>query len=206
VIKDPSFPPAFDQWASALKRVRPVESAAELAPRPLLVIHGDSDDLTPPADGRMLVEAHGSAEFRLINGAGHELRHDPRAVAVFLGWLSRQQIEDAVAIGDAEAASRDPSLAQVDSLRSTGHLDSPAGDSATDHNATGDNPVDHSATDRSATDGGVDDATPAEDLGTGVPDQEVASVADVAEIRSDPRRSPEGEPSQGFGANGDGRR
>lgn len=100
VIKDPEFPPSFDQWAAALKAVRPVEAAAEIAPRPLLVVHGDSDDLTPPADGRALVESHGSAEFRLINGAGHELRHDPRAVAVFLGWLSRQQIEQAVGPDD----------------------------------------------------------------------------------------------------------
>ena len=35
----------------------------------------------------------------LINGAGHELRHDPRAIAVFLGWLARQQIDAAVAEG-----------------------------------------------------------------------------------------------------------
>lgn len=99
VIRDPQFPPAFDQWASAIKAVRPVEAAAELAPRPLLVVHGDSDDLTPQADGRALAAAHGSAEFRLINGAGHELRHDPRAIAVFLGWLARQQIGAAVAEG-----------------------------------------------------------------------------------------------------------
>jgi uncharacterized protein len=101
VIKDPTFPPSFDQWAAEMRSVRPVESAAQLAPRPLLVIHGDSDDLTPPADGRALVEAHGQAEFRLINGAGHELRHDPRAVAVFLGWLSRQRIEQTVATDEA---------------------------------------------------------------------------------------------------------
>jgi pimeloyl-ACP methyl ester carboxylesterase len=99
VIKDPDFPPAFDQWAGALKSVRPVAAAARLAPRPLLLVHGDSDDLTPQADGRALAASHGSAEFRLINGAGHELRHDPRAVAVFLGWLARQQIDAAVAEG-----------------------------------------------------------------------------------------------------------
>jgi putative redox protein len=99
VIKDPDFPPAFDQWAAAIKSVRPVAAAERLAPRPLLLVHGDSDDLTPPADGRALAGAHGSAEFRLINGAGHELRHDPRAVAVLLGWLARQQIDAAVAEG-----------------------------------------------------------------------------------------------------------
>ena len=91
VIKDPQFPTSFDQWAGALKSVRPIDAAARLAPRPLLVVHGDSDDLTPQADGRALAEAHGNAEFRLINGAGHELRHDPRAVAVFLGLACRGQ-------------------------------------------------------------------------------------------------------------------
>lgn len=100
VVRDPEFPPAFDQWSAALKVVRPVVSAGELPPRPLLVVHGDSDDLTPQADGRSLAEAHGQAEFRLLSGAGHELRHDPRAIAVFLGWLARQQIEA------AEAAQR----------------------------------------------------------------------------------------------------
>lgn len=92
VIKDPAYPASFDQWSGELKQVRPAAAAAALAPRSLLVVHGDSDDLTPQADGRALANAHGSAEFRLINGAGHELRHDPRAVAVLLGWLSRQHI------------------------------------------------------------------------------------------------------------------
>ena len=46
-------------------------------------------------DSRQLAEAHGSAELRLINGAGHRLRHDPRAIAVLLGWLDRQRTLDA---------------------------------------------------------------------------------------------------------------
>jgi uncharacterized protein len=45
----------------------------------------------PVFDARVLADAHGSAELRLINGAGHRLRHDPRAVAVLLGWLDRQR-------------------------------------------------------------------------------------------------------------------
>lgn len=92
VIKSPTFPESFDAWASELKEVRPLDAAGDLAPRPLLVLHGERDDLTPPDDGRNLAAAHGSAEFRLISGAGHELRHDPRAIAVFLGWLARQPV------------------------------------------------------------------------------------------------------------------
>lgn len=92
VIKDPDFPPSFDRWAAQLRVVRPLEAAEALAPRPLLVMHGDRDDLTPLGNGRAIAEAHGSAELRILSGAGHELRHDPRAVAILMGWLRRQRI------------------------------------------------------------------------------------------------------------------
>jgi uncharacterized protein len=68
-----------------------VACASQYAPRPLLVVHGSEDEAVPPFDARVLADAHGSAELRFINGAGHELRHDPRAVAVLLGWLDRQR-------------------------------------------------------------------------------------------------------------------
>lgn len=90
VIRDPDFPPAFDRWAAQLKEVSPVKAAAQFAPRPLLVLHGENDDLVSSIDARVIADAHGSAELRIIAGAGHELRHDPRAIAIFVGWLSRQ--------------------------------------------------------------------------------------------------------------------
>lgn len=90
VVKDPDFPPQFDRWAGELKALSPSAEAAGLAPKPLLVLHGDKDDLTPLDDAERLAEAHGDAEFRTLKGAGHELRHDPRAVAILLGWLRRQ--------------------------------------------------------------------------------------------------------------------
>jgi putative redox protein len=40
-----------------------------------------------------LAEAHQSPELRLVNGADHRIRHDPRAIAVLLGWLERQAVE-----------------------------------------------------------------------------------------------------------------
>ena len=92
VIKSPEFPENFDQWAAQLRSVRPTDAARALAPRPLLVMHGDKDDLTPLEDSHAIAGAHGGAEMRVLSGAGHELRHDPRAVAIFLGWLRRQRI------------------------------------------------------------------------------------------------------------------
>ncbi|MFI5045144.1 MAG: alpha/beta hydrolase [Acidimicrobiales bacterium] len=97
VIRDEDFPESFDSWAAEIKQVRPLASVSRLGTRPLLVVHGDSDDLTPLADARTIADAHRNVELRVINGAGHELRHDPRAVAVLLGWLGRQQITAQVA-------------------------------------------------------------------------------------------------------------
>jgi pimeloyl-ACP methyl ester carboxylesterase len=90
MITDATFPPDVDEWTRELKDLRAVACAGRLAPRSLLVVHGSDDDLVPLFDARVLVDAHGSAELRIMNGAGHRLRHDPRAVAVLLGWLDRE--------------------------------------------------------------------------------------------------------------------
>jgi putative redox protein len=55
------------------------------------VVHGTDDDSVPDFDARVIADAHGSAEVRIIAGAGHHLRDDPRAVAVLLGWLDRER-------------------------------------------------------------------------------------------------------------------
>ncbi len=62
----------------------------KLAPRPLLVLHGSDDDVAPIDDARILAEAHGAAELRVVLTAGRRIRHDPRAIASLVGWLDRQ--------------------------------------------------------------------------------------------------------------------
>ena len=91
VVTDPDFPPSMDVWSNELKEISSVKAASALSSTPLLLVHGDSDDLVPSMDARVLADAHGSAELRIVAGAGHELRHDPRAVAVTIGWLVREQ-------------------------------------------------------------------------------------------------------------------
>ena len=91
VIKDPAFPPSLDAWTRQLRELRPVDDAAVMAPRHLLVVHGSEDESVPSFDARVLSDAHGSAELRIVHGAAHDLRHDPRAVAIVLGWLDRER-------------------------------------------------------------------------------------------------------------------
>ena len=88
-IRNPAFPASIDEWSRAFRRFRPTDAARRFRPRPLLVMHGEDDESVPTTDARQLAAAHGHAELSLFAGAGHRLRHDPRAIAVLLGWLDR---------------------------------------------------------------------------------------------------------------------
>jgi len=68
----------------------PLAAIALVPPRRILVVHGADDLITPVDAARELVAAaHGPAELRVIQGAGHWLRSDPRMVASLIGWLDR---------------------------------------------------------------------------------------------------------------------
>lgn len=91
LINDPAFPADFDAWARELREIRPTALMAKIPPRPVLLIHGADDDDVPLDDARVLADAAGDAvELRVLSEAGHRLRHDPRAVALILGWMERQ--------------------------------------------------------------------------------------------------------------------
>jgi pimeloyl-ACP methyl ester carboxylesterase len=92
VIRTPGYPEDVAAWATELKTVRAIDVVERIPPRPLLVVHGSIDDEVPLSDARVLVDAAPGSELRVITGAGHRLRHDPRGVAVLLGWLDRQAL------------------------------------------------------------------------------------------------------------------
>jgi putative redox protein len=72
--------------------IDPMGSIAHIPPRRLLIGHGSDDMEIPMSDARLLVTgAEGRAELRIIQGAGHQLRADPRMVATLLGWLDRHR-------------------------------------------------------------------------------------------------------------------
>ncbi len=92
VIRTEGFPDSFEDWSRELGEIRPVALVSKVPPRPVLLVHGTEDDTVPVPDARALADAaEGQVELRLITGAGHRLRHDPRAIAVLLGWLEGQR-------------------------------------------------------------------------------------------------------------------
>ncbi len=93
VIDDEDYPSSVNQWSSELRQHRAIDSVKDMGSRPLLILHGTNDRQVPLDDARHLAEAHHSPELRLVSGADHRIRHDPRALAVLLGWLERQAVE-----------------------------------------------------------------------------------------------------------------
>lgn len=90
IIQDPSYPESFDQWAYHIRLFRAEDASKQLGDRSLIVIHGSEDKITPVDDAKAIAAAHPRALLRIIPGADHYLRHDPRAIALLLGWLERQ--------------------------------------------------------------------------------------------------------------------
>ena len=78
-----------NSWEAELSAASSVRAAEQIIPRPLLVLHGGDDRVVASLDARAIANAHPDAELRIIEHAGHQLRHDPRAVAILLGWLDR---------------------------------------------------------------------------------------------------------------------
>lgn len=90
VIRDPQYPENVDLWASELSEIQTVKAAEAMEGKPLLLVHGSDDRVVPSFDARVLADAHGSADLRIIDGATHRLRFDPRTTAVLIGWLDRK--------------------------------------------------------------------------------------------------------------------
>lgn len=89
---DTPDPEEFERWPEEFRAVDPLRSAALIPPRPLLIVHGSADEDVPLVDARALADAAlGEADLRVVPMAGHQLRHDPRAIAILLGWLERRQ-------------------------------------------------------------------------------------------------------------------
>lgn len=90
LIRSRSFPPDDVAWGREFAEVDSVASAGKLGARPLLLVHGASDDVVPVADVYSIAKAVPDADLHVLVGAGHRLRHDPRTIAILIGWLARQ--------------------------------------------------------------------------------------------------------------------
>jgi len=88
VIRDKSFPASAEEWLNDFKEIRPIDSVAGIAPRPLLLVHGSGDETVDVSHARQLYEKAGEPKgLVIIDGAGHRLRQEERAIRQVIIWL-----------------------------------------------------------------------------------------------------------------------
>ena len=91
IIRDPDFPPSLEAWANEGAELSPSRWVSMVAPRPLLILHGDADDVVPPHNAHALYERAGEGrELRMLPGVAHRFRSEPTAMAAALEWLRAQ--------------------------------------------------------------------------------------------------------------------
>ncbi|MFN2586841.1 MAG: alpha/beta fold hydrolase [Actinomycetota bacterium] len=74
------------QWAAEFERVTTEVSIAQVDV-PVLIVHGTADDVVPVDHATRLAAAAPGARLEILEGSGHQLRRDERAVEVVLAWL-----------------------------------------------------------------------------------------------------------------------
>lgn len=91
LIKDAGFPPSLDEWLEGFRKVSPIRFVDKISPRPLLLVHGEEDDLVPVEHARRLYQQAGEPKkLLLLPDAGHRLRFDERAITAAIDWLLMQ--------------------------------------------------------------------------------------------------------------------
>lgn len=91
IIRDENFPPSLEQWLDGFNQLSPADRIESISPRPLLIVHGLEDDVVDPSEARALYERAGEPkEILLVEGAGHRLRIEERAMQGALNWLKSQ--------------------------------------------------------------------------------------------------------------------
>lgn len=91
IVRDTDFPRDKQSWARGFESVSPIAHIAAVSPRPVLLLHGDADEVVPVSHAYRLYEAaREPKQLAIIEGGLHRLRIDERAMNRALEWLKRQ--------------------------------------------------------------------------------------------------------------------
>lgn len=91
IVRDRDFPGSAEKWLDGFRLISPLKYVSRLSPRPLLLVHGSQDETVAVSHAhRLYAEAGEPKRMVIIDGAGHQLRRDERAVAAVISWLKSQ--------------------------------------------------------------------------------------------------------------------
>jgi fermentation-respiration switch protein FrsA (DUF1100 family) len=87
-IRDKGFPHSTQEWLGGFRFVSPIEYVSQIAPRPLLLVHGSDDELVDVSHAYQLYDRAGEPkQIIVIDEVGHRLRQNDRTMAIAIDWL-----------------------------------------------------------------------------------------------------------------------
>jgi len=92
-IRDKDFPLSVDDWVNGFRLVNPVDYVADIAPRPLLLVHGNKDELVDVSHAyKLYTGAREPKHIIIVDGAGHRLKHNDGVMAIVIDWLKAHSL------------------------------------------------------------------------------------------------------------------
>jgi uncharacterized protein len=91
IIRDPEYPASLEDWLNDFRKINALHCVADIAPRPLLLIHARRDNVVPVINSKKLYAAAGEPKKMVIlEGSEHRLRKNEKAVETVITWLKKQ--------------------------------------------------------------------------------------------------------------------
>lgn len=94
-IRDADFPHSPEEWRDHFLEVNPIRWIDRISPRPILILHGDKDELIDVSQARKLYDrAKEPKQLIIIPGGAHRLRTNEAAINAALTWLKAKDATD----------------------------------------------------------------------------------------------------------------
>jgi len=94
-IRDKDFPPSMEEWLRGFEVISSLHWVDKISPRPLLLVHGDADEVVPVEQAHKLYQkAEEPKELVIVPGARHKLRLEEKAMDAVLDWLRAKTVEE----------------------------------------------------------------------------------------------------------------
>jgi dipeptidyl aminopeptidase/acylaminoacyl peptidase len=88
IIRDGTYPASIADWLNGFRRTNALHNVADIAPRPLLLVHSTHDPVVSVVDSRRLYEKAGEPkEMFILEGGEHRLRRSQTVVTTLINWL-----------------------------------------------------------------------------------------------------------------------
>ena len=88
LIREPDFPSSISDWLKEFEEIAPIHWIGSISPRPVLIMHGEKDEVVPREHALMLFEkAKSPKELFWVKNGAHRLRLDRSAILKAKQWL-----------------------------------------------------------------------------------------------------------------------